>query len=162
MKYFTFLILLLFFAISAIGQIDYPDSGFTNKTEAKNLMVNGFKEGKWVEYFMADGVCYPTDTNADLYNLTVYKRGERFGVLRTYYKNGKLGAETPYVNNEINGLAKEYYENGKLRSVVSFLNDKINEIKEFYENGKLKSETVYSNGLMGLTKNYDENGNEIK
>ena len=27
------------------------EQGFTNKAEAKNLMVNGLKEGKWMEYF---------------------------------------------------------------------------------------------------------------
>ncbi|HTB30831.1 MAG TPA: hypothetical protein VK808_02330, partial [Bacteroidia bacterium] len=42
-------IIFLFIALGAFGQ-DYPDSGFTNKAEAKNLMVNGLKEGKWVEY----------------------------------------------------------------------------------------------------------------
>jgi hypothetical protein len=46
MKPFLILILSLSFTISAIGQ---QDSGFTNKAEAKNEMVNGMKEGKWVE-----------------------------------------------------------------------------------------------------------------
>jgi len=51
MKAFTILILFFCFALAAIGQSDYPDSGFTNKLEAKNQLVNGLKEGKWVEIF---------------------------------------------------------------------------------------------------------------
>lgn len=39
--------------LSAFGQTP-PDSGFTNKAEAKNLMVNGLKEGKWIEYYDTD------------------------------------------------------------------------------------------------------------
>lgn len=51
MKPLLTLILSLLFTLNALGQQpEYPDSGFTNKKEAKNLMVNSKKEGKWLEY----------------------------------------------------------------------------------------------------------------
>ena len=44
-------IVLLAFTLTAFGQQEWADSSFTNKAEAKNLMVNGLKDGKWIEYF---------------------------------------------------------------------------------------------------------------
>ena len=48
MKYFLALILSLSFSLAVFAQ---ADSGFTNKAEATNQMVNGLKEGKWLQYF---------------------------------------------------------------------------------------------------------------
>lgn len=50
MKAFSIMILSLYFASITFGQQDYPDSGFTNKAETKNLTVNGVKQGKWLEF----------------------------------------------------------------------------------------------------------------
>ncbi len=44
--------------------------GFTNKAEAKNLMVNGLREGKWVEY--EDSRWQPSDSfMASFYKLII-------------------------------------------------------------------------------------------
>ncbi len=101
-------IVFLFVALGALGQsslgqkyklkIDYPDSGFTNKIEAKNIKVSGIPEGKWIEYLDNDieveegEMMKPltNDTNAPYYVLTVYRQGYRYGIERGYYKNGKL------------------------------------------------------------------------
>jgi hypothetical protein len=47
MRGFLILIVAVLFSIAGFAQ---QDSGFTNKAEAKNLIVNGLKEGKWIEY----------------------------------------------------------------------------------------------------------------
>ena len=55
MKPLLIVILSLSFAGTAFGQLtpmEYPDSGFTNKAEAKNEMKDSLKEGKWVEYYL--------------------------------------------------------------------------------------------------------------
>ncbi len=76
----------------------YADSGFTNKAEAKNVTINGLKDGKWMEYYNLETktsnsnpyettINVPTaDTNAMYYDLGVYKAGKLNGVVR-YYEN---------------------------------------------------------------------------
>jgi outer membrane protein OmpA-like peptidoglycan-associated protein len=81
------------------GQNTLTDSGFTNKTEAKNKLVNGMKEGRWVEYFHHDveysGAATETD-KATFYLLTFYKHGNPSGIQRKYDMGGMLMLETPY------------------------------------------------------------------
>ena len=158
MKVLLILILSLF-TLSAFAQ-EYPDSGFTNKAEAKNLTVNGLKEGKWVEY-ADDSNLGTSDTNAPYYMLIVYMKGKPRGKLLEYYKSGKLYIESPLlVNDNLNGVAKEYYENGHLKEETPYINDKRNGVeKEYYESGILKRETPYNNGKTnGIEKIYYESG----
>jgi antitoxin component YwqK of YwqJK toxin-antitoxin module len=117
------------------------DSGFTNKAEAKNQMVDGKKEGKWVEYWEFGEEPYITkDTTAPMYSLIFYKANRAYGISRCYLKSGKLLNEIHYTDN------KDNYT-----------------VKVFYESGKLRGEAVYENSKqVGAAKNYDENGNEIK
>jgi antitoxin component YwqK of YwqJK toxin-antitoxin module len=188
MKYFLILIVSFSFTTAAIAQQNYPDRGFTNKAEAKNLMVNGLKEGKWVEYLVGGSVT--NDTNATWYRLCIYKSGKinRLSIIfyqdehadvkykagempysngvinrmrKDYFFNGKLRMEFPYVNGEINDVAKGYYENGKLYVEEPYRNGKENGIvKGYYANGKLMSESPFNEGKEnGVEKGYYENGN---
>ena len=162
------------------------DSGFTNKAEAKNIKIGGAQEGKWVEY--TDSAFYPTkDTNAPYYILTVYKLSKPFGIVRTYYKggkiycitpyadgvpngvvkmfyrNGNLESEIPYIAGVPNGIVRKYYESGKLGSESPFTNGHLDGlVYYYYESGKLKSETMYADGKETMVKKYDKDGNEIK
>jgi len=196
MKPFFILIISLSFSLIAFGQADSlarPDDsvgrGFTNKAEAKNLMVNGLKEGKWVEYVNASDLGLGLfEDNDSVYKLTVYKRGYSFGIVRIYKLDGKLWCEIPCQNGKENGLEKEYgktgkicileipwedgkisgkmkeyYESGKLQREAPYSDNEANGIaKEYYESGKLKEETTYINGFISVRKFYDKNGNEIK
>jgi antitoxin component YwqK of YwqJK toxin-antitoxin module len=177
----SFIILFSFISLIAFGQ---RDSGFTDKKEAKNLMVNGLKEGKWVEWLTGGDMGTPPDTGG--YSLTVYKKNVPYGMVRTYFKDGNLSAETYFINGTIKGAQKTYFENGKLSGEWPFTDGKLNgtekryyqsgilyiEItykddvkeveREYYPDGKLKFETIYTNGVMGKRKWYDESGNEIK
>jgi antitoxin component YwqK of YwqJK toxin-antitoxin module len=83
-------------------QQNLPDSGFTNKAEAKNQMVKGKKEGKWVEYdsdsHSIDFGGYnrrlkDTGRNSLYYRLIIYKTGVPYGIVRDYLKNGRLYLE---------------------------------------------------------------------
>ncbi len=148
------LFFLTTYSLSLFAQALPDSAGFTNKAEAKNLMVNGLKEGKWCEY-----LGYPH------YRLTIYKEGAPYGIVRAYNKSDTLHYEIPYQNGKRNGIAKYYYEYGShsLKYSLPYSDDKINGIaKVYYTNGKLKSETTYINGTKGATKSYDENGKEIK
>ena len=161
----AFLIALLSFALSfsVYGQ-DYPNSGFTNKAEAKNLTINGLKEGKWIEYNYAENEQDNIDTNKVTdYNLIVYKKGKIIGIVRDYLINGKLVGEAPYVNGKLNGIVKTYYDNGQLYTLDIYTDSVKNGIsKGYYKDGKLYYETIYTNGNEGTFKSYDKNGNEIK
>jgi len=140
-----------------------PDSGFTNKAEAKNLLVKGLKEGTWLEF--EDSVYQVTnDVAAPYYMLAVYKDNEYWNVTRRYYKSGKLFTYYPFKNGKLDGVEKWYYESGNIQYTIPFTNGKVNGTKtEYYENGKVKTETTWSNDLItGPAKQYDENGKEIK
>ena len=113
--------------------------GFTNKAEAENEMVKGFKEGKWIEYTDDNGNT-TTDPNAPIYILTIYKKDKRVGITRYYNKRGELFGIIPYTDGIENGLEKVFY----------------------YKTGKIKSQTAYIYGKAGVTRHYDESGNEIK
>jgi antitoxin component YwqK of YwqJK toxin-antitoxin module len=91
-------------------QAEYPDSGFTNKSEAKNMTVNGLKEGKWIEYLFNDSG--HKDTAHCM--LIVYKHGKKEGIFRQYFKNGNLEMIVHYKNGLENGTGRFYWESGKL------------------------------------------------
>ena len=154
--------MFLCIATAAFAQKLLPDTGFTNKAEAKNQMVNGVKEGKWMEY----DTCYENGDTIGKpcgYRLTTYRDDRPYGIIRDYDISGILKSEIPMKGGKETGLEKRYFDSGKLMMEASYVNDKRNgAVKEYYENGKLKSETLYINGKAGETKSFDENGTEIK
>lgn len=176
MKSLFILIVFFSFSLGAFAQAD--SNGFTNKEEAKNQIVNGVKEGKWILYLDSDENT-TSDTSAPYYALVLARHGVAYGITRRYYKSGKLmseggvsgiekwyyedgklQAEVPYVNNRKNGMEKWYYESGKLKWEAPDLNDSINGVqKNYYENGTLKGEYPYTRGKEnGTEKEYYENG----
>ncbi|HXP49888.1 MAG TPA: hypothetical protein VN922_08045 [Bacteroidia bacterium] len=172
MKPLLIIFISLSFALTAFGQQpEYPDSGFTNKAEAKNLTINGLKEGKWVDYLKGDG----ENIYKGSYRLMVYKEGQPYGIMRQYYYGNNLYLEVPFTNGEWNGVVKEYDWHGKLKSETTYNNGviygttKLYEyvgkgksenvtVKEYDRNGNLLSETTYNNGKVISTKEYNEKG----
>jgi antitoxin component YwqK of YwqJK toxin-antitoxin module len=152
----------IFYSSFAFAQ---QDSGFTNKAEAQNVKVNKQKDGKWIEYLKVEDEYESTtsDTTAPLYRLTIYKAGKAQGLMRTYYKSGKLEAEVFFIDGKQDGTAKGYYESGKLAFINPFDKGKRNgTFKGYYENGKVKMEAIYNNDKQVMMKEYDENGQEIQ
>ncbi len=178
------LILSLSFALSVSGQSMSDSLGFTNKAEAKNLKVNGLKEGKWVEYeaYTIDSTTYdttkegifamgwsglhivPADSNPARYKLTIYRAGKPFGIERDYYINGKLSSEHRYYNGKLNGVTRVYYESGKLLRTIPFTNGvRVGLEIDYYESGKIHSKTIDNpDGAFEPTVYYKENGKKIK
>lgn len=157
MKSFFILILSFCFALAAFAQ---ADSGIANKARAKRQMVNGLKEGVWIEYM--DAAYNATkDSNALYFSLVHYKAGVQNGVIIRYYKSGKLWSIVPcttYGNK--NGLVKVYYESGKLEGEVPYTNNKINGVeKVYFDEGAVKAEIQYKDGTKnGVEINYFESG----
>jgi|GEM_PF-1306076 antitoxin component YwqK of YwqJK toxin-antitoxin module len=138
-----------------------PESGFTNKAEAKNQLVNGLQEGKWIEYF--DSLKWkPTkdSNNASNYILAIYKHGKRDGLVRWYYMNNMLFHETTYKDGKADGMSKAYFKTGKVRAEYPFTQDKENGLeKQYYPTGIIRRETPYTNDhIDGIVKDYYEDG----
>ncbi len=164
MKAFPILLFVLTLSLNASSQQALTDSGFTNKAEAKNEMVNGLKEGKWLEHL--NGSSEPTkDTSSSFYVLIVYKTGKPYGLSRKYMGGGKwrdaLISITPYVNGQKNGIEKNLHNNnGKLASEIPYADGKINGLAiGYFSNGKQSYETEFTNGIKnGLDKQYTISG----
>jgi antitoxin component YwqK of YwqJK toxin-antitoxin module len=158
----TILLIFLLFAIH-FSLLAQQDSGFTNKAEAKNLMVNGLKEGKWVQYYKVKdrSVSETKSKDAPFYRFTIYSAGKAIGTVREYFKDGKLWCETPYVNGNINGIKKMYDENGTLVLTDTVLHGKENGmIKVFYPSGKIKMEFPFVNDSTNIQEviNFEPQG----
>jgi hypothetical protein len=82
------------------------------------------------------------------------------GLVKWYYKSGKIEQETPYTNGNIDGIVKLYYENGKIKVEIPFKKSNLEGLAKLYdESGKLQSEMPYKDGKKeGLYKGYSENG----
>ena len=178
MKYIIYITLLFCFTIAACQQVP-------NK-EAMNQIVNGVKEGKWVQYVTElDSVV--KDTNSPCFREVIfYKAGVPYGKAGRYYKSGKIFSEGTYINGRIkdalkcyyesgallaetptpddngklNGIAKWYYESGKLQTEIPYVNGKVNGVKKiYYENGKLQEEDPKTDGeINGTVRIYYESG----
>jgi antitoxin component YwqK of YwqJK toxin-antitoxin module len=144
------------FILSSSFAIAQQQEGFTDKTEAKNQMVNGLKEGKWIEYdTLIKHVVGLKDTTG--YRLIVYKANKPFGIVKKFYVDGKLMDEIPYVNGRKNGMARSYWINGKLVAEIPYINDTINGVEKDYalENGVFYKEIpTKNNKINGIVKQY--------
>jgi antitoxin component YwqK of YwqJK toxin-antitoxin module len=155
MKYF---LIFLLFLLVACNEVTYSDQGFTDRKEAKNLMVDGVKEGKWVEYGFLFWIIRADTLD---YTLTEYRHGLPVGIAREYFMNGKLKGEVHYdMEGKRNGMANGYYKNGILRAEFPFTNGQLNgSLIAYFSNGAIDSEATYINGVEnGVVRHYHPNG----
>lgn len=132
------------FAFNSLGQTAPDSVGFTRKAEAKNKLVDGVKEGKWVEYIENDSTV-TTDTSAPFYRLTIYVSGSPYGIVRGYFKDGALRVETPYKDGVKSGWEIVYYKSGTIWKKTPYKYGELDEdqiVKEYYEDGEVKDETI--------------------
>jgi len=168
---------------------------------SKELYVNDVKQGKAYYYKdgklqkiitykdgQKDGIAYKyNDTlitsvykyNKDFLVFTdkinrVDKNGNKQGIWKEFYKNGKIKSKKTYKNNKLNGLVVEYNELGKPVKTVKYKGDSlisdsvivkldITEQKEFYENGNIKFIGSFKDSIpVGLHKFYSADGSVIK
>jgi len=162
----TILGTLLFILFTNLGfaQEVLPDSTFSDRKEAKNLMVNGVKQGKWIEYY--DNANHPLTSAKDAIYilLIVYKDGLPYGIVRKY-DGSQLFATIPYKNGKRNGIMKKYYFYNKgVKSEIPYINDSIcGIVRDYYETPyNLKCETPYVGDQMnGIQKAYRTDGKTI-
>jgi antitoxin component YwqK of YwqJK toxin-antitoxin module len=156
----TKLIAILIAVFSCIVLPAMAQEGFTNKAEAANQLVSGLKEGKWIVYLDSSWLVTADTNRAPYYRLVVYNAGNPVGIVRDFYKSGKLQELYFYTNGKENGEAKWYHEDGTLDQVGTYIDGKRNgTFTIYYESGKLKSEIPYSDdNRNGLAKWYFESG----
>ena len=93
------------------------------------------------------------------------EKGNKQGVYKDFYSDGKLKEEKKYLDNQINGYVKSYDNKGNLKNTEKFNNGK--EIKnapelakldvfhEYYDDGTMKYEGGYINGKpVGIHYHY--------
>lgn len=154
-------IIFLLLVISSFTLPAMAQYGFTNKAEAKNVLKDGVKEGKWMEYSNGDSIINIKDSaDAVSYILVVYQGGKPVGIVREYYISGPLLSETPFSGGKENGVKKAYYPGGKLMGEMPYKDGILNGVeKNYYSEGKLISEIPFTNGKVnGVLKKYYESG----
>lgn len=93
-------------------------------------------------------------------SLSFVEHAAQDGIVRSYYFNRKLMAETYYIKGVKEGAEKFYYENGNLKFEKNYNQGKLDGwYKEFYENGAPKETTYFSEGRKdGYSRLYYDNG----
>jgi antitoxin component YwqK of YwqJK toxin-antitoxin module len=160
MKYFLAILSFAFIVLLGSCNLNEPVyylDGFTNRKEAKNLMVDGEKEGKWVQYGYLFWIL-KFDTLS--YTLTIYKHDVPYGTVKKYYMNGHLEGQTFYKDGKVEGVARGYYKSGQLRAETHFTNGLLNgPLETYFSNGAVDSEATYVNGAEnGIVRHYHPNG----
>lgn len=149
----------MIFTVGPVMSQGNVNNGFTNRKEARNVVDDSMKQGKWIEYL--DENEEVTDDTTIYFRLSIYKDDVPQGMVREYYHNGKLRNETPYTDGHIDGLVRSYFEDGTLSLQVPYVYGKKEGIERiYYPSGKLQSETKYDSGLPEYSKKYNEDGTE--
>ena len=73
--------------------------------------------------------------------------GKREGLVKDWYENGQLYAESTWENGELDGLYRNWRENGRLRQELPYVNDKLQGVGNFWrENGQSLTPKCYKSG----------------
>lgn len=100
----------------------------------------------------------------------VDKNGQKQGIWKEFYPNGKVKTEISYLNGKKNGYEKKFTETGSLINIEKFMDDsvikeapelttKLEIINEYYEDGRIKKTGTYLLGVAeGIHKEYSPEG----
>ena len=77
-----------------------------------------------------------------------YQQGKLHGPRKTWSaRTGKLTADETYVNGNKDGLCKRFYDDGKPIEEAAYVEGKMEgDVKTYWHNGRIKSEGTYRNG----------------
>ena len=143
----------------AIERMNPQNDFWTFKNTAANKVINGLKQGNWLECLDQNYSVTKKDSARFLQN-TVYQNSKVFGIQKIYNLNGVLIKEIPYKNGRKNGVAKSYFKSGILKNETTYVDDSLTGVaKEYYENRQLAEEKTMLNGKNdGSCKIYRNNG----
>lgn len=98
------------------------------------------------------------------------KAGQKQGVWKEFYENGKVKEETSFYNGKKTGYSKTYSPSGSLANIEKYVGDslqkeapelttKLEVRNEYYEDGSIKKTGTYLDGLAeGTHKEYSPEG----
>ena len=107
----------------------FGEVGNLKKVNIGNVL-NGKKEGKWVEYYHSTG--------RKMYE-HYYKDGVRDGLHTSWYENGKKKIEGTFKDDKHDGLHTTWYENGQMKIQNEFKDGNlVFTISSWNEDGSVK------------------------
>lgn len=82
------------------------------------------------------------------------------GIIKRFYRNGKVKEERPYIMGYLEGVRRGYYENGEIEYEISYKNNNLHGLSAHYtEDGMIELELNFLNGReFGSAKGFYENG----
>ena len=141
----------------------YPDG----KIKISAMFRNGVPEGTTREYNSDGNVIksYLYKNGVITGEGIIKEDGNRDGLWKDYYPDGKLKAEGNYDNGKQTGEWKFYHPDGKIEQTGRFnkLGKPDGGWKWYFDTGQLLKEENYRNGLKdGISSEYDETGKVIE
>ena len=156
------IIMLVMFATTMFAQtietVDVskaPSGAYRTNTSdgtMEGTVVNGHKDGTWIEYFASPAYLPKRIIN--------YKNGKRDGVYLELDKTGSITKKAEYKNDKLNGQCSEWFRGGRLSKLNTYKDDVLEGQQILcYEKGGNLEVSNYKNGKRdGLTTWYYEKG----
>ena len=160
----------------------------------KETFIKDIKQGNSYNYYpsgklkqiipfvknKADGLAYEFNQDSVVISITKYQmgfiagvekinrtdeKGNKQGIHKDFYEDGKIKEEKKYNDNQIDGYVKSYDQKGNLKNTEKFNNGKVvknapelaklDVFHEYYEDGTMKYEGGYINGKpVGIHYHY--------
>ncbi len=80
-------------------------------------------------------------------------------LLRMYFEDGSLRAESPVENSQLNGTAFVYYKNGNIHCKIEYLDHQQNGLSQgYYRDGKKAIEVFFNRGRAMFGVYYKKDG----
>lgn len=110
--------------------------------EEATTKANGQNEG---EQAVKDGKIIIQNEGSNTSSEIEFKDGEKNGIARQYYSDGKIWKESPYKDGKLHGVAKVYDREGRLEREVSYHTGlKHGEYIRYYKSGKPQLKLTYN------------------
>lgn len=139
------------------GKINGEYKEFYNSGNVNQVFdfIDGQKVGKYIAYFDSE--------NKLIKKEGLLNKSNESGEWKYYNKQQILVQSGVFENGNKIGLWKSFYDNGKLKFEENYNNDgKLNGVYKFYsENGTLTEEFLYKNDLLTEYKQYDDSGKKL-
>lgn len=134
-----------------------PDGPFTINTaelEITGQVVNGKKEGTWMETFVKDDNFLP-------HRVIHFKNDKKNGLYIEIDKTGAITKKADYKDDQPNGVSCQWYRGGRLFKKDSYKEGILDgEQIQCYEQGGRQEVATYKDGKReGQTTWYDQDGN---
>ena len=141
--------------IETVDVTKAPNGKFTASASdctIEGTVVNGQKEGTWIEYYSSNTYLPKKIVN--------YDKGKKNGVFVEIDKTGSITKKAEYKNDVLDGQVSEWYRGGRLSKLNTYKNGQLDGQQILcYEKGANLEVSNYKNGKRdGLTTWYYENG----